>query len=117
MLSLKKIHKVEKFKSDGQEMCPIFFCDALKPKKNFNQNLEFDNSKVFSIERSLLSTFGFPQYGVHCNGWFKKKKLIFFHMAKRSRKLNKFPGLFDNFKAGGQPCGMSIRENLYKTIF
>ena len=64
MLSLKKIHKVEKFKSDGQEMCPIFFCAALKPKKNFNQNLEFDISKVFSIER--IKSFNRPDSNAGC---------------------------------------------------
>ncbi len=105
---------MQNWSSSSQEMCPIFFFDALRPKKKFNENLKFDNDKIFSVERNLLSIYGFPQYGVHCNGWFKKKKLTFFHMAKRSNKLKKFPGMVDNFVAGGQPCGLSIRENLYK---
>ena len=44
----------------------------------------------------------------------KKKNSIILHLAKRSRKLKKFPGLYDNLIAGGQPTNISILDNLHK---
>tara|TARA_B100000700_G_C15026136_1_gene848237 strand:- start:804 stop:1466 length:663 start_codon:yes stop_codon:yes gene_type:complete len=106
-----------KLKSLSSEFCPIFYFDSLKPNKNFNHNRRFDEKKILKIERSCLSLFGFPQYGVHCNGWIKKGNSYIFYLAKRSKKIIKFPGLIDNFIAGGQPCGISIIDNLKKEGF
>jgi len=69
------------------------------------------------VERSLLSFFGFPAYGVHCNAWSKKNNSTFIHIAKRSKKIKKFPGLLDNLVAGGQPSNISIIDNLKKEGF
>ena len=38
-------------------------------------------------------------------------------IAKRSNKILKFPGKYDNFIAGGQPCKISIQDNLYKEAY
>ena len=42
---------------------------------------------------------------------------MIFHFAKRSKKLDDFPGYFDNLFAGGQPVGISILDNLKKEAF
>ena len=55
-----------------------------------------------------------PQYGIHGNAWSLKKNRVIFHFAKRSKKLDDFPGYFDNLFAGGQPVGISIIDNLKK---
>ena len=100
--------------ANSSEFCPVFNFDSTKPKKKFEHKKKFDEKKNFSINRSFLSLFGFPAYGVHCNGWFKKSGSYYLMMAKRSKKLSKFPANYDNFIDGGQPCGISIRDNLYK---
>lgn len=96
------------------EFCPIFNFDSLSPKINFNHEKKFCEGKFFKINRKYLSNFGFPAYGVHCNIWSKYKNSTIIHFAKRSKKLEKFPGLYDNPIAGGQPCNISIKKNLYK---
>ena len=99
------------------EYCPIFDFESLKPKLKFDHKKKFCNGKKFVIERKFLSKFGFPAYGVHCNVWSKFKNSTIIHLAKRSSKLNNFPGLYDNLIAGGQPIDLSIRNNLYKEAF
>ena len=91
--------------------------NPLNQKKGFDHRKVFDDEKIFSVNRSFLSLFGFPAYGVHCNGWFKKKDSFFLMIAKRSNKILKFPGKYDNFIAGGQPCKISIQDNLYKEAY
>ncbi|MBS91839.1 MAG: hypothetical protein CMM95_02145 [Rickettsiales bacterium] len=99
------------------EFCPVFKREAKFPRLNFNHNECFGKNSFFNIQRSLLSIFGFPQYGVHCNAWSRKNGNTFFHLAKRSRKLDDFPGLYDNLIGGGQPTGISIIQNLEKEAF
>ena len=113
----KIIQKVIKKKFKEVEYCPVFKREAKFPKLNFNHNVIFGGNSFFNIQRSLLSIFGFPQYGVHCNAWSKKKGATFFHLAKRSKKLDDFPGLYDNLIGGGQPVGISIIQNLKKEAY
>ncbi len=84
---------------------------------NFNHKESFCKERIFIINRKYLSIFGLPAYGVHCNVWSKFKNSTIIHLAKRSRKLDKFPGLYDNLIAGGQPIEISIKENLYKEAY
>ena len=94
------------------EYCPIFDFNSLKPKIRFDHKQKFCRGKKFKINRKDLSLFGFPAYGVHCNIWSKYKNSTIIHFAKRSSKLEKFPGFYDNPVAGGQPINLSIEENL-----
>ncbi len=84
---------------------------------NFNHKENFGAKSFFNIQRSLLSIFGFPQYGVHCNAWSKINGITYFYLAKRSKKLDDFPNLYDNLIGGGQPTGISIIQNLKKEAF
>ncbi len=102
---------------ENPELCPIFNYESLNPKIKFNHNRIFCKSKIFDIERKLLSKYGLPAYGVHCNVWSKTGKSILIHLAKRSKNLKKFPGMYDNLIAGGQPVDISIKDNLYKEAF
>ena len=96
------------------ELCPVFEQSSFDPKKKFDRKKKFGLERLFDVERNFLSSFGLPQYGIHCNGWSKKKSDIFFHLAVRSKKLRDFPNHFDNIFAGGQPTGISINDNLKK---
>ncbi len=97
-----------------KETCPVFCSFSIKPKLKFNENKIFGENEILSLPRNLISIFGFPSYGVHCNGWSKKKDTYIIHMAIRSKKINEFPGLYDNLFAGGQPSNISIKNNLKK---
>ena len=99
------------------EYCPIFDFESLKPKLKFDHKKKFCNGRKFIVARKFLSKFGFPAYGVHCNVWSKFKNSTIIHLAKRSYKLDKFPGLYDNLIAGGQPIDLSIERNFYKEAF
>lgn len=110
--------KIKSFlKISCNEKCPVFENQSIKPKKTFNQNEKVCINQIIAVSRSLLFFFGFPAYGVHCNGWSKEKKQLFFYLSKRSSKLKKYPGLYDNLIGGGQPSNLSFKENLYKEGF
>lgn len=97
-----------------REKCPVFDQDCTKPRTKFSQINKFGLNEVFRIERALLSMFGFPAYGVHMNGWKIKNGGFQFLMAKRSKNVRNFMGLYDNLVGGGQPSDISIIENLKK---
>ena len=110
--------KIKSFlKIKCEEKCPVFKSQSIKPKKIFKVNDKLSKNQIIEVSRSLLFFFGFPAYGVHCNGWSKEKKQLFFYLSKRSSKLKKYPGLYDNLIGGGQPENLSFKENLYKEGF
>jgi len=114
---LKKLSSLIKPKNLTKEICPIFDYQSLQPKVKFDHKKIFCQEKIYEIERDLLSLFGLPAYGVHCNVWSKYKNSILIHLAVRSKKVKNFPGLYDNLVAGGQPSKISIIENLHKEAF
>jgi hypothetical protein len=99
------------------ESCPIFFYEALNPRTDFSDTEIFGERKLFDINRGLMSFFGFPTYGVHCNGWVIEEKKIYIFLSKRSQKLITFPSLYDNLIGGGQPSDISLKDNLLKEGF
>lgn len=100
-----------------KENCSVFNYETLQPKEFFFEKKKFCNQQIFELNRSLLPFFGFPAYGVHCNGWRKKGKKVFMFLSKRSKNIEKFPGLYDNLVGGGQPSNISFRENLKKEAY
>ena len=69
---------------------------------------------AFSIERGAVPTFGVRAYGVHLNGYVRKGEGLFMWVARRSRHKDLDPGKLDQIVAGGQPVGLSLRDNLAK---
>ena len=114
---LKKNTEFANIRIDNNEICPVFKFNSLKPKLDFCHEKPFGIDNIFEIDRKLLSILGLPQYGIHGNAWSLKKNRVFFHFAKRSEKLDDFPGYYDNLFAGGQPSGISILDNLKKEAF
>ena len=102
---------------ENTEKCSVFNYDSLNPKKIFKQDQKFEQEQIYKIPRGMLDILGLPAYGVHCNGWQIEGKNLFFYLGKRSERLNKFPGLYDNLIGGGQPCNLSLKENLIKEGF
>jgi len=53
-------------------------------------------------------------YGVHINGFVRDGDNLSMWVARRSRSKATYPGMLDNLVAGGQPIGISLRDNLVK---
>lgn len=69
---------------------------------------------LLQMERSAVPFFGASSYGVHLNGYVRDGDRILMWIGRRARDKHTYPGLLDNMVAGGQPIGMSLRENLAK---
>ena len=68
----------------------------------------------FRMERAAVPFFGVPSYGVHLNGYVRDGDRILMWIGHRARDKHTYPGMLDNTVAGGQPIGISLRDNLAK---
>lgn len=69
---------------------------------------------MLQMERAAVPFFGAPSYGVHLNGFVRENGRILMWIGRRARDKHTYPGMLDNMVAGGQPIGMSLRDNLAK---
>jgi 8-oxo-dGTP pyrophosphatase MutT (NUDIX family) len=77
-------------------------------------SISFKDEPVALADRALISSLGFVAYGVHCNGYVKKNSGLYLWVGKRSSDRAVDPGKYDHMIAGGQPHGLTVRENLAK---
>ncbi|MEQ8509475.1 MAG: DUF4743 domain-containing protein [Rhodospirillaceae bacterium] len=68
----------------------------------------------FTIDRALVPLFGTRAYGVHLNGYVKKSGRFYLWIGTRNGDRHVEPNKLDNMVAGGQPVGLSLRQNLIK---
>ncbi|MFI4988581.1 MAG: DUF4743 domain-containing protein [Alphaproteobacteria bacterium] len=66
------------------------------------------------MERAAAPYFGVRAYGVHMNGFVMDGERISMWVGRRAFDKPTFPGMLDNMVAGGQPAGISLRDNLAK---
>ena len=76
----------------------------------------FDSKAILKAQRAVGSFFGFQFFGVHLNGYLKKKNKYFMWVGKRSNDGN-FPNDLDQISAGGLPYNVSVKNNLIKESF
>lgn len=69
---------------------------------------------LLQMERAGIPHFGVTAYGVHLNGYVRRDDGIHLWIARRARGKHTYPGKLDNMVAGGQPIGISLRDNLTK---
>jgi isopentenyldiphosphate isomerase len=69
---------------------------------------------LLALERAALPAFGVRSHGVHMNGFVRRADGLHMWIARRSRHKPTWPGMLDNMVAGGQPIGISVRDNLAK---
>ncbi len=74
----------------------------------------FYNPPIIEIERAAAPLFGVKSFGVHLNGYVKKKNRTYLWVGKRSIKKATGAGKFDQLVAGGQPAGITVKNNLLK---
>ncbi len=70
--------------------------------------------EAMRLDRSLVPGFGTRAYGVHVNGFVRKKDGLHLWIGTRSNTVRVEPGKLDNMVAGGQPAGLTLMENLVK---
>jgi len=66
------------------------------------------------IDRAAIPWFGTKGFGVHANGFVRKKEEIYLWIAKRDSSRLIDPNKLDNMVGGGLPLGLTIEENLAK---
>lgn len=69
---------------------------------------------LMAMERAAVPHFGVRSYGVHMNGFVRRRNGLHLWIGRRSRDKPTYPGMLDNMVAGGQPVGLGIFENLIK---
>lgn len=70
--------------------------------------------EALQVERAASPWLGVRAFGVHVNGWVRGPRGPLLWVARRSRTKASHPGKLDHLVAGGQPAGLSLRENLAK---
>jgi len=74
----------------------------------------FAEPPFLQIERAGVPYFGTLSFGLHLNGFVRRPDGIHMWIGRRSRNKFSYPGMLDNTVAGGQPIGISLRDNLLK---
>ncbi len=77
-------------------------------------NTGFGTPARLLLERAAVPFFGVRAYGVHVNGIVPRDDGLWMWVARRSRSKPNFPGMLDNFVAGGQPAGLDLLANVVK---
>ena len=69
---------------------------------------------MFEIERAAAAFLGCRAYGVHINGFVRNSDDVKLWVAKRADDRPVCPGKLDNMIAGGQPVGLTLKQNVVK---
>lgn len=69
---------------------------------------------AFEIERAAAAFLGCRAYGVHVNGFVRDGGDVYLWVATRAADRPVCPGQLDNMIAGGQPVGLTLKENVIK---
>jgi 8-oxo-dGTP pyrophosphatase MutT (NUDIX family) len=66
------------------------------------------------IDRAAVPYFGLRSFGIHMNGFVRRSDGLHLWVGRRAGDRGIAPGKLDNMVAGGQPMGLSLRDNLIK---
>lgn len=77
-------------------------------------SLGFYEKPLLLIERAAVPMFGTMGYGVHLNGYVRKKSGISMWVGKRAMSKPTGPGKLDQMVGGGHPIGLGVEENMAK---
>lgn len=73
----------------------------------------FGDEPLLQVDRGAVPWLGVRPFGVHLCGYVRNEASLSVWVAVRA-KGKTYAGLWDNTVAGGQPVGLSLRENLIK---
>jgi len=74
----------------------------------------FGAAPFLQLERAAMPVLGLTSYGVHMNGYVRDGGRIHMWIGRRAAGKATYPGMLDNMVAGGQPIGLSLKDNLIK---
>lgn len=74
----------------------------------------FGEPPFLQMERAAVPHFGVRAFGVHLNGYVRTPGGLRMWIGRRAKDKHTYPGMLDNMVAGGQPIGISLRDNLIK---
>ena len=75
---------------------------------------EWGDEPVAQVDRAAIPWLGTRAWGVHVNGYVRKKDGLYLWAGERALDRPSAPGQLDNIIGGGQPIGLTIEENLCK---
>lgn len=82
--------------------------------EQYNINTHFQGKSLMLIERAAVAFLGVRGYGIHMNGLVQKKDGVYIWVAVRSKNKPFWPDMLDQMVAGGQPKGITPKNNLLK---
>ncbi len=74
----------------------------------------FAEPALFAVERAAAALFGIRAYGVHLNGFVRRRDGVRMWVGRRAEDRPVSPGKLDQIVAGGQPAGLGLMDNLIK---
>jgi 8-oxo-dGTP pyrophosphatase MutT (NUDIX family) len=72
------------------------------------------DAPVAEADRAAVPWFGMRAWGIHVNGFVRRKDGIYLWIGERAADRPSYPGKLDNMIGGGQPIGLTVEENLCK---
>jgi 8-oxo-dGTP pyrophosphatase MutT (NUDIX family) len=75
---------------------------------------EWGDAPLAQLDRIAVPWFGVRGFGIHVNGFVRKKDGLHLWIGERATNRLNDPGKFDNMIGGGQPIGLSLENNLCK---
>ncbi len=69
---------------------------------------------LMAIDRGAVPAFGVTAFGIHVNGFVRTANGIEMWVGRRAADRRVAPNRLDNLVGGGQPLGLSLRDNLAK---
>lgn len=76
--------------------------------------LSYAEEPSAQIDRAAVPWFGVRAWGLHVNGYVKKKDGLYLWIGRRADDRQVEPGKLDNMIGGGNPIGIGLDENLCK---
>ena len=73
-----------------------------------------DLPALLDMERGAVALFGVRAFGVHLTGYVERSDGLHIWVPRRAGTKATYPGMLDNTVAGGQPSGISVRDNMIK---
>ena len=76
---------------------------------------DWHEEPLMKLDRAAVPILGVRGFGVHLNGYVRHEDgSLALWVGRRAKDKRTEPGKLDHLVAGGQPHGLSIRENLIK---
>ncbi|MFA5040287.1 MAG: DUF4743 domain-containing protein [Bdellovibrionales bacterium] len=75
---------------------------------------KWGDEPLAEADRVAVPWMGFRAWGIHVNGFVRKKDGLYLWIGERAADRLVDPGKLDNLIGGGQPIGLTLEQNLCK---